>query len=268
MSVLEQVKARRSVRTFNGIRLSMEKLDEILKMAEAAENPWHLPITWKILDAKVQKLSCPVITGTDTYIGGKMKRVPHAEEAFGYAFENVVLELAGQGLGTTWIGGTMDRKAFERAMDLKDDEIMPCISPLGTPAEKFSLRETLMRKGVKADIRLPQEALFFQNDFDHPVSPDDPLHDVLELVRLAPSAVNKQPWRIVLKDDMAYFYEHHDKGYIDSAGSDMQKIDLGIAMCHFVKGIQELGKTAVFTEENPGITVPADTEFIAGYRIG
>ena len=63
-------------------------------------------------------------------------------------------------------------------------------------------------------------------------------------------------------------HEHHDKGYIDSAGSDLQKIDLGIAMRHFVKGIEELGKTAVFTEENPGITVPADTEFIAGYRIG
>ena len=265
---MEQVKARRSVRTFNGKRLSDEKLDEILKLAQSAENPWHLPITWKILDAKEQKLSCPVITGTDTYIGCKMKRAPHAEEAFGYAFENVVLELAGQGLGTTWIGGTMDRKAFERAMDLKEDELMPCISPLGIPAEKFSLRETLMRRGIKADVRLPQEALFFRNDFDHPVSPDDPMHDVLELVRLAPSAVNKQPWRIVLMDDIAYFYEHHDKGYVDSAGSDMQKMDLGIAMCHFVKGIQELGKNAVFTEADPGITVPADTEFIAGYRIG
>ena len=65
MSVMEQVKARRSVRTFNGIRLSRKKLDEILKMAEAAENPWHLPITWKILDAKEQKLSCPVIIGKD-----------------------------------------------------------------------------------------------------------------------------------------------------------------------------------------------------------
>ena len=206
MSILEQVKARRSVRIFNGIRLSDEKLDVILTLAQSAENPWHFPITWKILDAKVQKLSCPVITGTDTYIGGKTKRVPHAEEAFGYSFENVVLELAGQGLGTTWIGGTMDRKAFEKAMDLKDDEFMPYISPLGTPAEKFSLRETLMRKGVKADVRFPQEALFFRNDFDHPVTPDDPMHDVLELVRLGPSAVNKQPWRIVLCEDMAYFY--------------------------------------------------------------
>jgi hypothetical protein len=48
----------------------------------------------------------------------------------------------------------------------------------------------------------------------------------------------------------------------------MQKIDLGIAMCHFVKGTEEFGKTAVFTVENPGITAPENTEFIAGYRIG
>ena len=45
-----------------------------------------------------------------------MKREPHGEEAFGYAFEQIVLYAESLGIGTTWIGGTMDRKAFEKAM--------------------------------------------------------------------------------------------------------------------------------------------------------
>ena len=90
-----------------------------------------------------------------------MQRLPHAEEAFGYVFERVVLFTEAKGIGTTWIGGTMDRGAFERAMGLEEGEVMPCVSPLGYPARKMSLRETMMRKGVKADSRLPFEALFF-----------------------------------------------------------------------------------------------------------
>jgi len=39
-------------------------------------------IPWKLLSAKTDGLSSPVIVGTDTYIAGKHRRQPHAEEAF------------------------------------------------------------------------------------------------------------------------------------------------------------------------------------------
>jgi len=57
--------------------------------------------------------------------------VPHFEEALGYAMEQFVLDAWSVGIGTTWIGGTMDRQAFEKAMDLSEDEVMPCVSPIG-----------------------------------------------------------------------------------------------------------------------------------------
>ena len=85
---------------------------------------------------------------------------PGEEEAFGYAFEKIVLFVQSLGVGTTWIAGTMDRSGFERAMKLNEDEVMPCVSPLGYEAKKMSLRETMMRKGVKADTRLPFASLF------------------------------------------------------------------------------------------------------------
>ena len=58
-----------------------------------------------------------------------------------------------KGIGTTWIAGTMNRDAFEAATRLEEGERMPCVTPLGRPAARMALRESLMRKGVKADSR-------------------------------------------------------------------------------------------------------------------
>ena len=79
----ECIRTRRSVRTFNGEPLRTEDAQKIMAFAETADNPYGLPIVWSLLDAKKAGLSSPVIVGADTFIAGKMRRVPHAEEAFG-----------------------------------------------------------------------------------------------------------------------------------------------------------------------------------------
>ena len=61
------------------------------------------------------------------------------------------------------------------------------------------------------------------------------------MVRFAPSAVNKQPWRIIAVGDRYHFYEKKDNGYVGEATGDLQKIDVGIALCHFVMGFEEQG---------------------------
>ena len=113
MNMLDLVKSRRSVRTFDGHSLSREHAEKIMEYAKDADNPYDLPITWRILSATKHGLSSPVIVGTDAYMAGKMRRVPHAEEAFGFSFEKIVLYAQSLGVGTTWIAGTMKRSAFE-----------------------------------------------------------------------------------------------------------------------------------------------------------
>ena len=77
MDMMDLVKSRRSVRTFDGHSLSHEHAEKIMAYAKAADNPYGLPITWRILSAKKHGLSSPVIVGTDAYIAGKMRRAPH-----------------------------------------------------------------------------------------------------------------------------------------------------------------------------------------------
>ena len=260
MNGMELIRRRRSVRTFDGNPLRPEDAEKLLRFAENIETPYGIPVAWKLLSAKADGLSSPVIVGADTYIAGKLRRRPHAEEAFGYAFEKLVLYAGSLGIGTTWIAGTMDRPAFEKAMALEADEVMPCVSPLGYPAKKMSLRETMMRKGVHADSRMEFSALFFDGSFEKPLSENAPFSDALEMVRLAPSAVNRQPWRVVMDGSQAHFYEKKSRGYVDASGWDLQKVDLGIALYHYAYALNENVQLSL---DNPGLHAPDGVEYVA-----
>ena len=269
MEILDVIRKRRSVRTFDGAPLKEEDAQKILRFAESVENPYDLPIAWKLLDAGKEGLTSPVIVGANVFIAGKLRRVPHAEEAFGYTFEKIVLFAESLGVGTTWIAGTMNRDAFERAVSLGDGEAMPCVSPLGYPAKKMSFRETLMRKGVKADVRLEFGKLFFDGGFDVPLTEEKAgsLNAALEAVRLAPSAVNKQPWRVVVDGNDVRFYEKHNRGFVSDDGWDIQKIDLGIALCHFELAAKASGLSVSFAIADPGIPTAEDTEYVGTFRV-
>ena len=127
----------------------------------------------------------------------------------------------------------------------------------------------MMRKAIKADSRVPFEKLFFDGSFDSPLKKEKAgkLAEPLEMVRWAPSAVNKQPWRIVVDKNAVHFYLKRTKGFISDAAGDMQKIDMGIALCHFALSAKENGLDVCFNIGNPGITTDADTEYIASYLI-
>lgn len=268
-NVSEQIKNRRSVRTFDGRTVDETTKEKLMSYAKGIKNPFDIHVGFKFLDAKESGLLCPVVTGADLYIGGKVKDVPHASVAFGYSFEEFVLYAQSLGLGTVWLGGTMNRPAFEKAMDMDENETMPCATPIGYSAKKMSVRESMMRKAIKADERLAFEELFFDGAFDVPLSKEVAagLTLPLQMVRLAPSAVNKQPWRAVVKDDSVHFYLKRSMGFSHVGKLDMQMVDVGIALCHFELTAQEIGLNVEFFKDAPELTAPSDVEYVASYRI-
>ena len=265
----ELVRGRRSVRTFDGKGISEEIKTQLQVFADSCDNPYGIPMELRFLNAREHGLKSPVISGTEDYIAVKMKRALNFEVALGYFLERFVLDAWSVGIGTTWIGGTMDRPAFERAMDLAEDEVMPCVSPIGHAARRMGLKEIAMRKAVGADRRKPFEELFFEGSFDQPMTEAKAgqLLLPLQMVRLGPSAVNKQPWRLVVCGDRVHFYEKKGKGYDSPAVGDMQKIDLGIALCHFALGAEEAGIGVEFEISDPGIPAPEQTEYIASFKL-
>lgn len=267
MSPLEAaIRNRRSVRTFDGKTLWKADQEKLEKFIAEMDDPFGKQIEYRFLPSKEYGLTSPVLAGEDIYLAGKVKKGKLSDVAFGYSLEQIVLFAEQERIGTVWLAGTMNRDAFEKAMDLKDDEVMPAVTPLGYTAAKKSLKETMMRKGVKADIRYAFSELFFQNDFNTPLEDDGgAICKALEMVRLAPSAVNKQPWRAVVIGNAVHFYEHKDKGYDQGDKGDLQKVDVGIGLAHFVMMAKEEGLSGTIKEADPHIALPADTEYVISW---
>ena len=266
--LLKTIKGRKSVRTFDGRPVSPEDREKLEQYIRTITNPFGVPVRFVLLDAGEHGLSSPVLAGESLYVAGIVDKAPRADVAFGYAFEKLVLYAWSLGIGTTWIGGTMKRELFEKAAGVSEGEMMPCVSPLGYPAKRRALKEIMMRKGVGADSRLPAEKIFFDSAWDAGLSAEKQtsIADLIEMVRWAPSAVNKQPWRVIDSDRDFHFYEKHDKGYISEKTGDLQKIDVGIALCHLVSGLEELGETPETVTADPGLRVPEGVEYIATVR--
>ena len=185
MITAETMLTRKSVRSYDGRAVAAETLQKVKEFAAGIENPFGIPVSFVFLDARERGLSSPVLTGETLFVAGKVKKVPYGDVAFGFAMEQLLLFAWSLGLGSVWIGGTMKREAFEAAAGLEAGERMPCVSPLGYPAAKRSLRETVMRRGCGADGRLSGEKLFFDGDFDRPLVGKalEPYNDTLELDR-------------------------------------------------------------------------------------
>lgn len=260
--IAELVRERRSVRTFDGTPLCAEDRAKLEQYLSHMETPFDVPMEFRMLDAKAHGLSSPVVTGTDLYVAGKVKRGALAEVAYGFALETFVLRALSLGVGTVWIAGTMDRPAFERAMVLRDDEFLPAVSPLGYPAKKRALRDAAMRRAIKADTRLPFESLFFEDSFDRPLTPvrAGDFREALELVRLAPSAVNKQPWRVVKQGSTFHFYKK--SSLPANPKGDVQKLDIGIALAHFMLALEAQDIPGRVLQSDPGIPCRKDTEYM------
>ena len=262
-NICQWIRERKSVRSFDGRTPENALLEELLH--GGSDNPYEIPVSFRLLRAEEHGLICPVVSGTELYIGGKLPKGPHANEAFGYSFERLVLRAQSLGLRTVWLGGTMNRSAYEKAMELGSDEMMPCATPIGYGAKKMSVKESIMRKAIRADERLPFSSLFFRDSFDHPLTLEEAgvLSEALEMVRLAPSAVNRQPWRVLLRNGAAHFYLKRAKAF-GGGDLDMQRIDMGIALCHFELAAGEAGLQPRFTLSDPGLLAD-ELEYIASY---
>ena len=268
-SLKDAVEKRYSVRTYDNRPLDAGTKQNLLSYADALQNPLGPKIRVQFIEretaANGEKLGTyGIIKGTGCFLGVTVPDDEQALEALGYDFEQLVLYATSLGLGTCWLGGTFNRSAFTAAMEIKENELFPILSPIGWPAGKKSLTEKIMRRYVKADARLSWDKLFFKDDFSTPLSKEESGDYAfpLEMLRLAPSAVNGQPWRVLIKDDAVYFFKK-GSAVREAMSVDMQQIDLGIAICHFDLAVQEMGISGRFDREAPDFDVPEELSFVA-----
>jgi hypothetical protein len=185
---------------------------------------------------------------------------------YGYQLEHVVLKLYDMNLVSCWVG-YFNRAFFTQFFNKKTDTI-PAILIFGNPHNHRHLRERVGRQVVGAKKRKPFEQLFFNTNVETPLdySTEKPIHKALEMVRLAPSSGNTQPWRVIQKDTTYHFYKIPVNKNYNSMG--LHHVDMGIAFCHFDLTLNELGIHGNWGNFIPqGIEPPSQWEYIASWTL-
>ncbi|MGV2644551.1 nitroreductase Nfs, partial [Clostridium perfringens] len=85
-----------------------------------------------------------VIKGANYYLVAACEDKDFALQTLGYTLEKVILYCTSLGLGTVWLGGSFSRGDFAKAINLKDNEILPIVSPVGYEGGKKSLLASII----------------------------------------------------------------------------------------------------------------------------
>ncbi|MDR2389171.1 MAG: hypothetical protein LBD89_05220 [Tannerellaceae bacterium] len=241
MSIIESILRRHSVRSYTGEALSKEHAECIEAYIAGLKAPFGPQACIRLIHTdtptgKVKLGTYGVIGGARNFLTLAYKKEPLAEESAAYLFEQVVLYCTSMELGTCWLGGSFSRKDFGGQIDLQPGEKVGIVSPVGYASGKKRFWDILIGSEKHHTSRKSFGSLFFSGNFRTPLTEEAAgiYRQPLEMVRLAPSANNFQPWRIILDSGVLHFYHQKSLGGFDA-------IDSGIALAHFGETCRELG---------------------------
>ena len=241
MNVIETIKKRRSVRTYTSEPLRDEHFAQIEQYISQLQAPFGVKARIELI--RVNFNEKPVKLGTYGTVNGVSvlmaliyEEAFFAETAAAYMFEQALLFCTDLDLGTCWLADFSSRINIKEQVKLKPNEKLRIVSPVGYASDKKRfLDQYIVRSDNLHASRKSFEELFFDTNFDTPLtkSAAGVFVQPLEMIRIAPSANNKQEWRVLLEENALHFYK---KSY-----PMFDAIDMGIALCHFELTCKEIG---------------------------
>ena len=178
------------------------------------------------------------IKGTDVYaVVVAKKNAPMELE--GFMGEALVLEATAMGLGSCWLGAMFYPEIINRNVNLQNDEVVHCVIALGKcemPAFAPKRKDVVKLCG-KTEEELAALGVWQK--------------EAVMAARLAPSAMNQQPWKIEADKTGVSILE---------AGVMFKKyapLDRGIAMLHAAVGAHHAGREAVWKKVDGGYQMRA-----------
>lgn len=155
--------------------------------------------------------------------------VENAQLHAGISGEAMVLEMSAMGLGSCWVQGTFRRSAVD--IPLSSREKVAAVIPYGQPSSK---------EGRRSRRRKPLKALCL----DKPETWPNWAFQAAEAVRIAPSALNSQPWRF-----------SRSGGTLRLSGRGFGNINFGIAAMHIECALNTQPHFWRFSSDKKGLLI-------------
>lgn len=203
MTLNEMIYKRKSCRSFTGVSVDAAILEDIKAFPMKPLFP-QIKVHWEVVCRDQVKCICPWTT--PQLIAVYSEETDGWLENVGFMFQQMDLYLQSLGLGACWLGmGRMNPKTAPQV----DGMHFAIMLAFGYP------KAEQLRQDIKEYKR---KTLGQIADYEDPG---------LEPARLAPSAVNSQPWYFTHEGSMIHVYRIRNAslGY-------MNRIDMGIALAH------------------------------------
>ncbi len=160
----------------------------------------------------------------------------------GFVGQQIALYLSARGLGSCWLGVAKPHEPLKSP----DGTEFVIMLGFGEPAG------SLHRTGIWQFRRKPLYA----------ITSIAGAEDLLEPVRLAPSAMNRQPWYFYGTRSQVHAARTRLSPVMAPFFNKLNQIDLGIALCHLALSAEHLGKSVRFTVDNDASKPPKGYEYV------
>lgn len=157
------------------------------------------------------------------FIGNMSSR--YVQEEVGYTGEGIILEATARQLDTCWVGGFFRPDVAASLVEIGENERVLAVSPVGYAKALQSLEEKLMTGFGRTHNRKPLFTLVTGLEL---AEWPEWVRVSLEAARLAPSAINRQPWSFHVEPDNITVS-------VRTIGPEFnisKRLDCGIAMLH------------------------------------
>lgn len=242
--MIREIKLRKSVRKYKNEGLKEDDIKIVQNSINEAKSLYNNINTKILFEEDGQKYYKTVSSLTKSLF---FVKAPHylilmSEEKEGYLEnigfigEQIVLKLAGAGIGTCWIGVDINDKKFEKNYSQGNNLKYIITIGLGYPQEDLEEIENSSRKRKKLDEIFKNTR--YKEHFEG-----------AKALQAAPSASNRQPWLIYPEDDSWDFYVQSFSGIKEEKRNNLAKIDGGIGLAHILMESNRKGDMIKFSNE-------------------
>lgn len=230
---------RKSVRRYDMTPLEASVIDEVSKLIPVLKPLYDIRIDIQLVPGSAIRGMLAVRAPHYLILSSENKEGCLVNA--GFVLQQMDLALSAMGLGSCWVGLAKPSAEIAIKPGMEFVIAMAFGKPAGSPH----------RESLSEFIRKPLSQI---TD-----TPDDPL---LEAARLAPSSVNSQPWHFKRTGEKIHAYCVKPSRLKTMVYERLNRIDMGIAICHIWLAAQHHGKEPVFIREPQLKEAPSGYEYV------
>ena len=232
--MIEAINSRKSIRNYKTESLSKEDLQKVKTIINEAK-PLHTNIPMEVFlieDGEKIRNTSKGIVGKYTqvtaphYLAFTSETMAGHLENIGFIGEEIVLKLTELGIGTCWVGAAIKEEEFKNIVNLQPNQSYIILVAFGYPAAQL--------KPVTSRKRLDKSKVVSG-------AYEGPYETIVQAFIDAPSAVNSQPWKLVIEHNKFDLYLENRSFLTKKMLKEMNHVDIGIGLSHLYNSAIELG---------------------------